>query len=110
MAKGILFQKDFRSVLASRLLSRGGYRISFEGEPAYSRAVTTREMQVLKLIADGLENKQIAGELNLSIKTIKNHRLELMKRLNIHHVAGLTRYAISQGLVSQSLGVLAEAF
>lgn len=104
MAKGILFQKDFRSVLASRLLSRGGYRISFEGEPAYSMAITTRERQVLKLIADGLENKQIAGELNLSIKTIKNHRLELMKRLNIHHVAGLTRYAISQGLVSQSLG------
>jgi DNA-binding NarL/FixJ family response regulator len=40
-------------------------------------AITTRERQVLKLIADGLENKQIAGELNLSIKTIKNHRLEL---------------------------------
>ena len=103
VAKGLLFQKGFRSVLAHRLHSRGGYCLSVEGEPAYSRAVTTREMQVLKLIAEGLENKQIAGELNRSIKTIKNHRLELMKRLNIHHVAGLTRYAIAQGLVSQSL-------
>jgi len=61
--------------------------------------ITPRETQILKLIADGFVNKQIAAELNISIKTVGNHRQELMKRLCIHHVAGLTRYAMSKGLV-----------
>jgi DNA-binding NarL/FixJ family response regulator len=58
--------------------------------------ITVRENQVLMLIADGLANKQIASELNISIKTVENHRQGLMNRLNIHEVAGLTRYAICQ--------------
>jgi DNA-binding NarL/FixJ family response regulator len=61
--------------------------------------ITARESQVLKLIAEGLANKQIASELNISIKTVEGHRQGLMNRLNIHEVAGLTRYAISQGLI-----------
>jgi FixJ family two-component response regulator len=50
-------------------------------------------------------NKQIASELNLSIKTVGNHRQELMRRLNIHHVAGLTRYAISNGVIAVTSSV-----
>jgi DNA-binding NarL/FixJ family response regulator len=61
--------------------------------------ITARERQVLKLIAEGLANKQIASELNISIKTVEGHRQGLMNRLNIHEVAGLTRYAISQGFI-----------
>ena len=61
--------------------------------------ITGREKEVLRLVAGGLVNKQIASELNISIKTVGNHRQALMDRLNIHEVAGLTRYAISEGLI-----------
>ena len=61
--------------------------------------ITSRETEVLRLVAGGLVNKQIASELNISIKTVGNHRQALMDRLNIHEVAGLTRYAISERLI-----------
>ena len=64
-----------------------------------SGRITARETEVLKLIADGLVSKQIAALLNISIKTVDNHRQNLMKRLDIHEVAGLTRYAIAKELV-----------
>ena len=67
--------------------------------PDPPKEVTPREKAVLKLLAEGLVNKQIAWELNISIKTVEHHRLDLMKRLGIHHVAGLTRYALSKGLI-----------
>jgi DNA-binding NarL/FixJ family response regulator len=64
-----------------------------------NRELTARETEVLKLIADGMVSKQIASELNISIKTVDNHRQNLMKRLDIHEVAGLTRYAIAKRIV-----------
>jgi DNA-binding NarL/FixJ family response regulator len=60
-------------------------------------------MEVLQLIAEGKVNKQIAAELNLSIKTVETHRQRLMNKLNIHDVAGLTRYAISKGVIESHL-------
>jgi DNA-binding NarL/FixJ family response regulator len=61
--------------------------------------LTSRESEVLQLIAEGLANKQIAFELGISIKTVEKHRQQVMDKLNIHDVAGLTRYAISKGVV-----------
>ena len=61
--------------------------------------LTTRETEVLGLIADGLGNKQIATELGISIKTVEKHRQQVMNKLNIHDIAGLTRFAISTGMV-----------
>jgi DNA-binding NarL/FixJ family response regulator len=61
--------------------------------------LTSREAEVLQLVAEGLANKQIAGELSISIKTVEKHRQQAMNKLNIHGVAGLTRYAISKGWV-----------
>jgi DNA-binding NarL/FixJ family response regulator len=61
--------------------------------------LTPRQREVLQLIAEGLSNKEIAARLNLSLKTVESHRTELMERLGIHGVAGLTRYAIRMGLV-----------
>lgn len=61
--------------------------------------LTSREMEVLQLIAEGMANKQIAGELGLSIKTIETHRQRLMNKLHIHDIAGLTRYALSKGII-----------
>ena len=61
--------------------------------------LTARERQILRLIAQGLANKQIADELSLSIKTIEKHRQNLMNKLKIHDIATLTRYAIARGMV-----------
>jgi DNA-binding NarL/FixJ family response regulator len=56
-------------------------------------------MEALQLIAEGKANKQIAGELGISIKTVEKHRQRLMEKLDIHDTAGLTRYAIAAGIV-----------
>jgi DNA-binding NarL/FixJ family response regulator len=65
--------------------------------------LTSREMEVFQLIAEGKANKQIAAELGIGMKTIERHREHLMEKLNIHGVAGLTRYAISKGIVESSV-------
>jgi DNA-binding NarL/FixJ family response regulator len=58
--------------------------------------LTMREAEVLQLIAEGMTNKQVAEELNLSIKTIEKHRHALMEKLDIHNLADLVRYAVSR--------------
>jgi two-component system nitrate/nitrite response regulator NarL len=62
--------------------------------------VSNRECEVLAAIAEGLSNKEIACRLNVSVRTIETHRERLMRKLDIHSVAGLTKYAIRKGLVS----------
>jgi DNA-binding NarL/FixJ family response regulator len=71
------------------------------GKPAKKNPdmLTSREREVLQLIAEGKANKQIAGELCLSIKTVEKHRQQVMNKLNIHDIAGLTRYAINKGII-----------
>lgn len=64
--------------------------------------LTSREAEVLQLIAEGFSNKQIAAELCISIKTVEKHRQQVMNKLNIHDVAGLTRYALSRGMVERT--------
>ena len=61
--------------------------------------LSTRQRQVLQLIAEGKTMKQVALDLGISVKTAETHRAQLMDRLNIHDVAGLVRYAIKMGLV-----------
>ena len=61
--------------------------------------LTPRQIEVLGFIATGLSTADIARRLQLSIKTIETHRMALMDRLGIHHLAGLIRFAISVGLV-----------
>lgn len=60
--------------------------------------LSRRQTDVLRAIAQGKANKQIARDLNISVKTVEYHRAELMQKLDIHDVAGLTRYAISHQL------------
>jgi DNA-binding NarL/FixJ family response regulator len=67
--------------------------------------LTSREAEVLQLIAEGKANKQIAAELCISIKTVEKHRQQVMNKLNIHDVAGLTRYAISKGIIETNAGL-----
>jgi len=61
--------------------------------------LSSREVEVLQLIAEGEANKQIAAELGISIKTVEKHRDHLMQKLDIHDTAGLTRYAIVEGII-----------
>jgi DNA-binding NarL/FixJ family response regulator len=66
--------------------------------------LTPREREILQLIAEGHTNKEIAGLLVLAVKTIENHRTRIMDKLEIHNVAGLTRYAISHGIATAAPG------
>lgn len=61
--------------------------------------LTSREVEVLQLVAEGRPNKLVAAELGISIKTVEKHRDHLMKKLEIHDTAGITRYAIKTGII-----------
>ena len=65
--------------------------------------LTSREMEVLQLIAEGQANKETASELGITIKTVEKHREHLMEKLDIHDTAGLTRYAIGAGIIESSV-------
>ena len=67
--------------------------------------LTSRELEVIQLVAEGHANKQVAAGLNISIKTVEKHRQHLMDILKIHDTAGLTRYAIAQGIIESSVQV-----
>ena len=60
--------------------------------------LTTREREVLQLMAEGDNTKTIAYKLSVSVKTVETHRQHIMRKLNIHSVAGLTKYAIREGM------------
>ncbi len=62
--------------------------------------LTSRQAEVLRLLADGLSNKEIATRLNLGVRTVESHRERIMRKLGIHSVAGLTKYAIGRGWVA----------
>ena len=65
--------------------------------------LSSRELEVLQLVAEGKANKETAAELGISIKTVEKHRQHLMQKLNIHDTAGLTRYAVSAGIIESSV-------
>jgi len=67
--------------------------------------LTSREVEVLQLIAEGKANKETASDLGISIKTVEKHRGNLMEKLDIHDTASLTRYAISAGIIESSVQV-----
>lgn len=85
----------------SRRMVENTRRAFISGRPARKATdeLTAREHQVLQSIAEGYTNKAMAAQLNLSVKTVEKHRQQLMERLRIHDIAGLTRYAIGKGIV-----------
>jgi len=62
-------------------------------------ALTTREREVIQLLAEGKTSKEVAATLSLSVKTAETHRTNLMRKLDLHSVADLTRYAVRNGIV-----------
>ena len=89
----------FSPAIAKRLRQQSREAFTAGQPGAKSGKLTSREVEVLQLVAEGFANKQIAAELSISIKTVEKHRQQAMNKLNIHDIAGLTRYAMSKGWV-----------
>jgi len=94
----------FSPLISKRLLEACREKFA-KGATARTRSerLTSRESEVLQLVAEGKSNRQISAELRISVKTVEKHRQELMDKLDIHDVAGLTRFAISKGVIQSSL-------
>ena len=86
-----------RDLLNQQVPDRAG------GHKSKLSPLTSREMEVLQLIAEGKANKETAVELGIGVKTVEKHREHLMEKLDIHDTAGLTRYAISAGIIESSV-------
>jgi len=67
--------------------------------PSSSASLTERETEVLRLVANGSSTKEIASQLKITSRTAETHRERIMRKLGIHNVAGLTRFAIAKGIV-----------
>ncbi|NQU39400.1 MAG: response regulator transcription factor [Lentisphaerae bacterium] len=96
----------FSPAIAKRYHKR--HQTSLDRKGSSKKKITrlsSREMEVLQLIAEGEANKQIAAELGISIKTVEKHRDHLMQKLDIHDTAGLTRHAIATGVIESSVQV-----
>lgn len=94
----------FSPTVAKRFQKRRQDSLDRKGVPkAGGIRLSSRETEVLQLIAEGEANKQIAEKLAISIKTVEKHRDHLMHKLDIHDTAGLTRYAIAVGIIESSV-------
>ena len=94
----------FCALIAKRLDKRQRKTPDRDGvAKARKTALTSREMEVLQLIAEGKANKETASELGIGLKTVEKHREHLMEKLDIHDTAGLTRYAIGAGIIESSV-------
>src|SRR6478736_2500834 len=93
-AGGTHFSPDVARVALNHVV-RGG-----EDKSAPLARLTNREREVLLYIAEGFSNKEIACQLSIGVRTVETHRERIMRKLDIHSIAGLTRFAIAQGLVS----------
>jgi DNA-binding NarL/FixJ family response regulator len=89
----------YLSPAISRTIVDGYLRASDGGSDPLA-SLTARQREILQLIAEGRSTKEIAADLDVSVKTVETHRAQLMERLDIHDVAGLVRFAIRTGLIS----------
>jgi DNA-binding NarL/FixJ family response regulator len=99
---------SFFSPSISKTIARQNRNVLDRNGRVKTKAVvlSTREMEVLQMVAEGSANKQIAAVLNISIKTVEKHRDHLMQKLDIHDTASLTRYAIATGVIENSVRVM----
>jgi DNA-binding NarL/FixJ family response regulator len=100
--KAVAQDKTYLSPSVSRTVVES-YLQRAAGEEGPIEQLTARQREVLQLIAEGKNTKEIASTLEVSVKTVEAHRLQLMARLDIHDVPGLVRYAIRSGLVSSDM-------
>lgn len=100
--KSVLEGKRYLSPSVSQMVIEGYLtgRKTFEPSSPWD-TLTQREREILKLIAEGHKNKEIADYLCISVKTVEKHRANLMKKLDLHSASALTAYAIERGLTTR---------
>ena len=100
--KSVLTGKPYLSPGISEKVIEGYLegRQTLKARTAYE-TLTHREREILKLIAEGYKNKEIADDLCISVKTVEKHRANIMEKLGLHNVQALTAFAIEKGLVSK---------
>lgn len=116
-AKGYILKEDSFKLLieAIKKVSKGRFLLSpafnsidvkkifhndtFEEDNNLDQLLTEREIQILQMIAEGFTNSQIAEKLFISTRTVDTHRKNIMKKLNIHNVSGLVKYAIKHKII-----------
>jgi len=99
----VITNKKYLSPEISGIVIEESLVQSSTAKPSVCSILTMREREVLQLLAEGKTVKQIASQLYLSIKTVHTHRQQIMKKLNIHSIAELTKYAIQEGLTSLNI-------
>jgi DNA-binding NarL/FixJ family response regulator len=77
-----------------------GLPVLEEGRSGARLGLTPREGEVLKLLAEGKSSKQISADLQMSVKTVEAHRHKVMRKLDLHTIADLTKYAIREGITA----------
>jgi len=85
--------------IAEMYVDSQGNTIKFSGDIIKFNQLSKKERQVLQLVAEGEKNRNIADKLGVTIKTIESHRRSIMQKLNIFSIAGLTKFAIKEGIV-----------
>ena len=97
--KVVLRGQQFISPSVSKLVTERYIRSLDEVETPLLEILTKREKEILRLVAEGFANKNIAAKLKISIRTVETHRFHLMEKLGIKKTAGLVRFAASKGLI-----------
>jgi DNA-binding NarL/FixJ family response regulator len=92
-AGGTFFSPEIARLALNQFVQGNGYG------PDLAQ-LTHREREVLILVAEGLSNKEIANDLGVSVRTVETHRERIMRKLAVHGVAGLTRFAVAKGLIT----------
>lgn len=96
MAGNVYFGRSIAKIVVNRLISKNQIV-----KRKQKSVLTKRETEVLKLIAKGLKNREVADKLFIGLRTVETHRQRIMKKLNIHNTVLLLNYAMSRGIISK---------
>ena len=98
--RAVCKNQTYLSPGVAAIVAKGFIRNFSKQDPADPSSLTSREREVLQLLSEGMQSKEIATTLNISVRTIETHRRQIMDKLDIHSISELTKYAIRQGITS----------
>ena len=98
--RAVCKNQTYLSPGVAAIVAKGFIRNLTKQDPADPSSLTSREREVLQLLSEGMQSKEIATTLNISVRTIETHRRQIMDKLDIHSISELTKYAIRQGITS----------
>jgi DNA-binding NarL/FixJ family response regulator len=98
--RAVVGGETYLSPKVAGIVVQGYRRVLSKSQPTRAPELTLREREVLQLVAEGETSKKIAARLQVSVKTIEAHRQQIMDKLNIRTIAGITKYAIQKGITS----------